>query len=433
MQNQKPDNFLSNSKNWLIKRPAFQKVAIVATIAVVFWFGYNKILGTGQKQPQFQTAQAQKGTIISTVTASGTVLTTNIVNVTTSATGVVNQVYVENGQIVSVGQKIAEVTQDQTSQTKNAQAMNSYLQAKTSLDSANAESYSLRSAKDTAWKKFYDIATSSQYQNPDGSPRNDQRDSSAVFQSAQGDWLAAEARYKNQTAVIGQIQQSVSASWLAYQGSASQITAPIAGTIENITVIPGMVLAQQSSTTNNSNQRIGVIKNNGNPTITVNLSETDVTKVKPGQKATVTLSSMLDKTFTGKVQTVDKIGTVTSNVTNYPAIIQLDTGAETILPNMAASASIIIDTKEDVVLVPAGAVQNQNGQPTVRILKNGEPQTVAIETGLSSDSQIEIISGVSEEDEVITGTTSAGATTNQQQGTSPFGTNRPGGGFGGLR
>lgn len=403
---------------------------IIVLFLVVGYFGYTKLLKQ-PPMPQYQTTQVEKGTLISTVSASGQVLTTNMVNVTTSASGVVKEVWVKDGDTVQAGQKVMEVTLDLEGQTKNAQAYSSYLSAKNNLDATNANAYSLRSTKDTAWKKFYDLATSSQYQNSDGSPREDQRNSSAEFQSAQGDWLAAEAKYNNQQAVIAQSKQSITSAWLAYQQTSPQVYAPISGTISNITQVPGMTLSQTSSGTNaasNSGQRTAVVKNEGMPTATFNFSEVDISKVKIDQGATITLDAIPSKTFAGKVASVDHIGTVTGGVTNYQVLISFQTKVPEILPNMAASANIITDTKDDVLKVSTSAIQTSGGQTTVRILQNGTITSTSVETGLSSDSETEITNGLSEGQTVVTGVVQPA--TSGGQTTSPFGSfGRQGGGF----
>lgn len=401
--------------------------AILILIIVILGFGLWRFLGDKGQQPQYQTAQVERGTIVSSVSASGQVISSNLVNITSSSTGIVKDVFVTDGEKITSGQKILEITLDQAGQAKNAQAYSSYLQAKTNLDAANANAYSLRSKKDTAWKKFYDLATNTQYQNSDETPREDMRNSSAEFQSDQADWLAAEAKYKNQTAVISQAQQAASSAWLSYEQSSPIVTSPMSGTIDNITYVPGMILAQQTSTTNNANQRVAVVKNESTPIISVNLSEIDVPKVKVNQKATVTFDSITDKTFTGKVISVDRIGVTTSGVTSYPAVIQIDTDNQEILPNMAATANVIIETKDNVLSVPASAIQNTTGQTTVNILKNGQPQEVSVVTGISSSAQTEIVSGLSEgETVVVQTTTQQGQGSNQ--GTSPFSTFGGGGG-----
>ena len=102
---------------------------------------------------------------------------------------------------------------------------------------------------------------------------------------------------------------------------------------------------------------------------------------------------------------------------------------EEIYPNMSATANIITATKNDVLLVPTAAVQTQNDQTYVRVLKNGKIQQVDVETDLSSSTQIEITSGLSEGDNVITSTVSS-TTSGSSTSTSPF-SSFGRGGFGG--
>ncbi len=406
-------------------------LVIIGILLIVIFFIWKQTSSSGQKV-QYQTTKAQRDTVISTVAASGQILTTNNVSLSTNASGVVKTVFVSDGATVAAGDKIMEISLDQDGQIKNAQTYASYLSAKNSLDSASATQYSLQSDMFTKWKTYTALATTSTYQNSDGSPNNNNR-TLPEFHTTQDDWLAAEAKYKNQQAVIVQAQAAVNSTWLSYQQSAAVIAAPIAGTISNITYVPGMVLGSTTTTTagitSQQAQRVAVIKNNGTPLSTVNVSEIDVYKIKPGQKVTITLDSIPGKTFTGKVMSVDRIGAVSSGVTNYPVVIQLDVASEQILPNMAVSANIIVDTKDNVLVVPSAAVQTQTDQSTVRILRNGQPQSVTVEVGISSDTKTEITSGLSEGDEVVTGTQSQNTST--QTTTSPFGGGLRFGGFGG--
>lgn len=416
-----------------------KKLAISIIFLAAAGFIGLRVFGSRAVQPQYQTEKVERGTIVSSVTASGKVMTANIINITTNASGLVKKVYVKDGNAVITSQKITEITLDQQGQQKSAQAWSSYLSAKNSVDSANATAYSLRSTKDTTWKKFYDLAVGSAYQNSDGTPRDEQRNSSSEFQSLQADWLAAEAKYNNQQAVIEQTKASLNNAWISYQLTSSVITAPISGIVSNVSLVEGMVLSSGGSSSDQtavSSQRVAVIQNEASPILMFNITEIDVPKIKIGEKATITLDSLSGKTFTGEVVSVDRIGTVSSNVTNYAVIIRLDTTSSEILPNMAVTASIIIETKNDVLLVPSAAIQVQNNDSFVRVLKNGKAQEVSVQTGISSDTQIEIISGISEGDEVITGTVTN--TSSQQRSSSSVfsgggvggGAFRPGG-FGG--
>lgn len=389
-----------------------KKGVIVVGILIIIIFSLSNLFFKKNPTPSYQKAKVERGTIIATVSASGTVQSTNMIVVSTQTSGVVKEVFVKEGETVSSGQKIAEIELDREGQQKNASTWSNYLSAKANLEAAKATQYSLQSDMLSKWKTFYELATSSPYQNEDGTPNEINR-ALPQFHIAEKDWLAAEAKYKNQTTVVNQAQASLENAWINYQLSSPTITAPSAGIIKNITIAPGLIITSQTSP-----YRVAVIQKEAKPLISVNLTEIDVTKVKIGQKATITIDSLPDKTFTGKVVTVDHIGTTSNNVVSYPALIQLDTESSEIIPNMAANASIIIETKNNVLLIPSTAIQTQGGQPFVKVLKNGKEQQIPVEVGIQNETQTEIVSGLSEGDEVIIGTTT---NQTQQRGTPVFG------------
>ncbi len=405
----------------LITKSRKRLIIFLFIVAIIVFAGWKIFAGKSQTN-QYQTSQVEKGTIVSTVAESGQVLSANFVNVFTQASGQVSKIMVNDGNKVKKGDVIAEVDLDQLGQQRNTQAWASYLQAQSSLNSAHATQYSLQSSMFTKWNTFYNLATNSTYQNSDGTP-NDTNRALPEFHEAQDDWLAAEANYKNQQNVVNQAQANLQNAWVTYQLTSSQITAPMDGKLTNLTIFPGITISNTSSTTNSSNsnissQQIAVIQNEQNPLATFNVSEVDINKIKIGQKATLTLDSLSGKTFTGKVVSVDRIGSVTSGVTNYPVIIQFDTTVPQVLPNMAINADIIIATKDNALLVPTTAVQTTGTQSYVRVLNNGQVTQTAVETGLSSDTQTEITSGLTEGQTVVTSVLQS--TSSSQRSTSPF-------------
>ena len=381
-----------------------QKIAVVVVFAGVLLFLSWRILGKKSQQPQYQTAKVEKGTIVWTVSASGSVVSANIFEVTTQATGMVKKVYVADGEKVKAGQKIMEIELDLVGKQKNASAWSTYLSAKNNLESAKATLWSLNSAMWQANQKFINDAVEREL------PEND-----PTYIQENSDWLAAEAKYKNQQAVVSQAEAAVNNAWLSYQLTSPIITAPVSGTISGLNFVPGMVIGSFSTGTS---QRVAVIRTEGTPIASFNLSELDVPVVKPGQKATIKLDSLPEKTFTGKVMSVDRLGTTSSGVTNYPVIVQFDTESDEVLPNMAALVNIIIETKDNVLLVPSSAIQKQNGQNIVTVLENGKERQKQVEVGISSDTQTEIISGLSEGEVVISGRLTGAKI---QTGGSPFG------------
>ncbi|OGD62172.1 hypothetical protein A2160_01305 [Candidatus Beckwithbacteria bacterium RBG_13_42_9] len=403
-------NKIQSFFSWILASKIRLILALVLLIGA--GFGTYKLFLAKSAQPQYQTATVEKGSIVASVSASGSILSANFVPLTTQAQGTVTQVYIKDGQQVIQGQKLMDIDLTSVGAQKNASNWAAYLSAKNALTTAQTNLFTLQSTMFSKWNVFMTLAQSTTYQNADGSPNLPQRQD-APFNIAQDDWLAAQATYANQQSVVSQTQSSLNSAWLAYQASAPTITAPQAGKVTDITAVPGMSIDGATTA-----QRVAVIRSEGNPLATFNLSEIDVASAKVGQKATITLDSLPNRSFTGAVMSVDHVGSTTSNVTNYPVIIQFDTNNPEILPNMTASANIITQTKENVLLVPSSAIQTQSGQSVVRILKNNQVQNVTVETGLSSDTQTEIVSGLSEGETVITGTVS----TTSSSGNSPFST-----------
>jgi|WetSurSiteA1Bulk_404760.scaffolds.fasta_scaffold07965_4 membrane fusion protein, macrolide-specific efflux system len=388
-------------------RAAFVIVGIIGVSFILF-----KSFGTKKNTVQVQTQAVEKGTIVSSISVSGQIISSNIININSSANGLVKNVFVKDGDKVYAGQKIAELTLDSDAQQKATAAYTSYLSAKSNLDSANVSLWSLDSQMFAANQKFINDAVA-----------RDLATNDPTYIQEHDDWLAAEAKYKNQQNVIAQAKLSLGSSWLSYQSLSPVIYAPLSGVITNITLVPGMSVSSTSS------QRVAVLKSEGTPLASFDISEIDVSKVKAGQKATVTLDSISGKTFTGTVVSIDKIGTVTSGVTSYPAIIKFDTNAPEILPNMSSTANIILQTKSDVLIVPSTAVKQTNGQYTIVVVKGTKQETINVEVGLTSDSQTEITSGLSEGDIIVTSQTTSSTTTGSSSTKSVFG----GSSFGGVQ
>ncbi len=412
-------------KDLFLKQSLIKKIIIIAIIIAIGWFGVKPVIvGSQQQQIQYQTAQAEKGTLITSVTASGTVSSGSNASITSSATGIVQEVYVENGDTVSEGDKIALIKLDKNSEQQQTQAWASYLSAQNTLITAKSKMNSLQAAAFKANQTFINDAVA----------RDLALDDPTYIQE-NALWLQAEADYNNQAGAIKQAEAALSSAWLSYSQLSPTITAPMSGVVSNLSIAPGLTISGGSSSsttgsTTSSSQTIGTITlENGTPQVSVNLTEIDVVKVKPGQKVTLTLDALPDKTFTGRVSAINTNGSVSSGVTTYPATITFDTSIDTIYPNMAVNATIITDVKNSVILVSSGAVQTTNGQSTVRVMRNGQVSSIPVEAGGSNDTQTEIVSGINEGETVITGQTGGTTTSGSTGSTSPFGNTR--GGFGG--
>jgi hypothetical protein len=87
---------------------------------------------------------------------------------------------------------------------------------------------------------------------------------------------------------------------------------------------------------------------------------------------------------------------------------------------MAATADIIVNTATDALYVPSSALVTQSGTTYAKTLVNGKEVDVAVETGISDDTNTVITSGLTEGETVITGTVSKTSSTTSSTGTSVF-------------
>ena len=387
-------------------------VLISLMLAAVLGFLGWRVLGSKQEKAQYQTARAEKGTLIVSISTSGQVSSANNTSVTTQASGVVAKVYAQNGQLVKVGDKIAELELDLDGKLRSTQAWASYQGAKNNLESAKSTLYTLDSSMWAANRIFVNDALARGLLVYD-----------PTYIQESDNWLAAEAKYINQSNVVNQSQTSVNSAWLSYQQVSPIIYAPISGTVTGLSLQKGIVLVAQSTTSGSaSSQKIASIKTDAPAQLSVDLTEVDVTKIEIGDKATITLDAFPDKTYTGKVISVDTIGSVSSGVTSYPAVIGLDAEAPEILPNMSVNAKIITSVVNDVILISSTAIQTTNGESMVKVLKDGQVSSVVVEIGEANDTQTAVISGLNEGDVIITGVIAStnSKATNSSTTSSPF-------------
>jgi membrane fusion protein, macrolide-specific efflux system len=419
-------NFIKSLLTRIKALGTIKKIILVIIIVVVVFFVY-KSLTASKSATQYQTAQVTKGTLVVSLTEAGQVSVANKVSVVTQASGIVSNVYVKSGQTVNAGDKIADVTLDTAGQQRQAQAYSSLLSAQTNLQNANAQLNTLQSQEFVANQKFI---TDRGINNP-----TDQQKADPVYIEENANWLAAEAAYKNQANVIAQAQANVSNASLTYQLTSGTITAPTAGRIGDLTITKGMQVGSSNTTagssTNTSNQSIASIITGNSTAVSISVAEVDAPQIQVGQAATITFDALPNQTFTGKVMGINTTGAVSSGVTTYPAVIQLDDTTNTnIFPNMSATANIITKVDDNVLLVPSAAVQTVGTTSTVKVLKNGQVSTVSVGVGDTSNAQTVITSGLSEGDTVVTSVIST-ATTTSTATSSPFSGGLRLGGFGG--
>lgn len=339
-----------------------------AVIAVIAGGGILYLKRANTPVAVVTTITVGRGDIKSTVSATGTIAAVKSVDISSRVTGLITEVKVKENDIVKAGQVLAVL--DDTS--VRAQVAQYHAQL------ANAAAVFERS------KKLAAVGGESEKQ----------------LDADRTDYLTAKAVYDN---YASQLEHYV-------------IKSPIDGVVIGTPTPAGETVVQGLS----SAQTLMTIADMSKMKIKVLVDETDIGKVKAGQNVSFTVDAYADRTFTGKVTSISKNATTSSNVVYYPVYVEVDSSEGLLYPTMTARVTINIGEKNNVLVVPLAAIKEEKGQKYVQVMVNGTAQNTPIKIGLSDDENAEIITGLNEGDNVVLPASKSKAVKNtQNQGPPP--------------
>jgi RND family efflux transporter MFP subunit len=210
--------------------------------------------------------------------------------------------------------------------------------------------------------------------------------------------ITAKSRVEDISLARAQVQQAqASLDLISNQVANDTIKAPIAGVITQVNYKVG----EQST---GAKPVIVMIAEN-NYEIEIDVSETDISKVKLSDPAVVTLDAYGDSVkFEGRVMFIEPAETLIQGVTYYKVKIDFSPDElHPIKPGMTATAEISTAIRDNVLMIPMRAVLDKDGNKYVRILNGTQVLESLVKLGLSGDGGlVEVISGVNEGDNIIT-------------------------------
>ena len=159
-----------------------------------------------------------------------------------------------------------------------------------------------------------------------------------------------------------------------------------------------------SSSSSGGSSSFAEIVNTSKMTMTVAFSESDVSSLKVGQSATVTLDALTGVELGAHVTSISTVGTTSSSVVSYDATLTLDQRDSRVKPGMSASASVIVKQAQGVT-VPNAAITGTGSLATLNVVKDGKKISQQVVVGLKGDSRTVIISGLQAGDQVALTTT----------------------------
>ncbi len=230
---------------------------------------------------------------------------------------------------------------------------------------------------------------------------------------------ALDSARANVSAIDQRIQQS-RANLAAARDTLSKttMTAPMAGIITALPVEEGEVAV--IGTMNNPGTKLLTIADMSVVEAVMEVDETDIPNVKVGQRASVTIDAYPNKTYAGVVTEVGSspmtgVGAGGNEAINFEVKIQLDNPPAGVRPGFSSSADIITGTRSKAIAIPIQAlvVREKPGtaanaktpqeEEGVYLIKDDKVQFAPVTTGLAGDSNIEIVKGLSDGQQIVTG------------------------------
>ncbi len=132
------------------------------------------------------------------------------------------------------------------------------------------------------------------------------------------------------------------------------------------------------------------------------VDETDIGRIQNGEEVKFTVDTYPGEEFSGRVETIYPKAEIQNNVVNYITVISINKkDGKIIRPEMTASVGISCGKKDNVLAIPKALVKKENGKTFVYTIKNGNQEKIPIETGISDKKYYEVISGLKENESII--------------------------------
>ena len=200
--------------------------------------------------------------------------------------------------------------------------------------------------------------------------------------------LATGATWQTIQMDDAQIQiDQISVNSLQRQLDSTTLTAPIAGIVAQVNVKAGQAVTAGSAT------NAIVIFTPGAYAVTGTVSDSLVNLVAVGQAAQVTPAGST-QALMGKITSIAPAATISSGVATFAVTAQLTDTSNSIRPGISATVNIVLNQVVHVLTVPTSAVRTTAAGSTVQVLVNGVPKSVAVQTGASDPTRIQIVSGL---------------------------------------
>jgi len=276
-------------------------VAVIVAVSVIL---LAVIRNGDNEEHSFRTARVERGSIVVKVTESGEVAPLTIVNVKSELAGEVKQLFVEEGDSVKAGQRLALVQQESSQAQQIAQARASVERAKIDLEDAKRN---LERQRDLYDKGF--IA------------KKDVEDAEQEYRRSQIQYDLSEKQLWVVLGGEGESSEPVSLGTKAFDNIT--VTAPISGVVISLDVEQGEMITSGTQAYGGGGTVLMTIADISKMIFTTDVNEVDVGKISVGQSAQIGFDAIRNRVYSGVVKRIAPAGTINGNVVVFPVEVEI--------------------------------------------------------------------------------------------------------------
>ena len=280
--------------------------------------------GARQGAASYEFTNVRRGTLERTVSASGTINPVSTVRVLPQMSGKVERIFVDYNDEVRRGDVLAELNTDML-RLRREQQHASVLKARANFELQEVNYNNQRILADRNLISDFELQTSR-----------------TTLNNLRADLAVAEANLRSIETEINQF---------------AFITSPIDGIVLDRRINIGDTVVDSSSS--NSSNIFTLAENLRDMQIEAMVGELDIASIQPEQPVRFSLESMPGRSFSGEVETIRMVPTVTSNVVSYTVIVKVENLDGSLLPGMTCAVDFIVERSENTLMVSNAALRYQ--------------------------------------------------------------------------
>ncbi len=323
----------------------------------VWWYTQKQ----ASSDVEYRTSKIERGNLQASVSASGAVNPVTQVSVGTQVSGQIKELYVDFNSEVKAGQLIALIdpetfeyrvrsaqadldstrAQVLTAQANVASSIAQVSRAKLDLTEAQRD---LERQQTLVDKQFVTQSVADKARALVGNLGESVKVSEAQM-------AVTNAQVKSAQASVAQRESSLAQARIDL--ARTKITSPVNGIVIKRSIEKGQTVAASLS----SPELFVIAQNLQDMQVDASIDESDVGKIRTGQKATFTVDAFAGQTFEGEVRQVRKAAQNVANVVTYTAVIGFSNNGGRLLPGMTANVRVITEARENVLKVANAALR----------------------------------------------------------------------------